>query len=166
MALRYAEGDFVCQECGSTRMEYDEALRGGFLSGFFSSFGVAPSGSGFPRLRITRGFPFTRRVGVGGFLAAGQQILLPHGTVHDCWDPLGLSAIDEVHGFRFWDFSSGVRVLVFSSGVPLLLFVRSGTRTRFCFLETDFVQEEHVDVSVFETQTKQGVKAYEVLGLS
>ena len=47
-------------------MEYDEALRGGFLSGFFSSFGVAPSGSGFPRLRITRGFPFTRRVGVRG----------------------------------------------------------------------------------------------------
>ncbi|CAE7934676.1 unnamed protein product [Symbiodinium necroappetens] len=71
MTLRYAEGDFVCQECGSTRMEYDEALRGGFLSG-------------------TANF--------------------------DCWDPLGLSATDE---------------------------------------------EEHVDVSVFETQTKQGVKAYE-----
>ena len=88
------------------------------------------------------------------------------GTVHDCWDPLGLSAIDEVHGFRFRVFSSGVRVLVFSSGVPLFFSFLSGTRTRFCCLETDFAQEEHVDVSVFETQTKQGVKAYEVLGLS
>ena len=54
-----------------------------------------------------------------------------------------------------------------SSGVSLLLFVfLSGTRTRFCFLATDFFQDEHVEVSVFETQTKQGVRAYEVLGLS
>ena len=83
-------------------MEYDEALRMGSFSRFFSSFGVAPSGSGSPRLRITRGFPFTRRVGVGGFPAAGQQILLPR--LWHCprlLGPLGLSAIDEVHGFRF-----------------------------------------------------------------
>ncbi|CAE7819562.1 unnamed protein product, partial [Symbiodinium microadriaticum] len=57
-----------------------------------------------------------------------------------------------VPGFGFWFSVRGCRCC---------FFLRSGTRTRFCFLETDFFQEEHVDVSVFETQTKQGVKAYE-----
>ena len=165
MTLRYAEGDFTCQECGSTRLEYDEALRGGFLSGFFSSFGVAPSGFGFPGLvRITRGFPFRRR---GGFPAAGQRILLPH--VWHCPRLLGLFGAQryrrgsrvQVPGFQFRGSGSG-----FQFGRAVVVFFLSGTRTRFCFLETDFVQEEHVDVSVFETQTKQGVKAYEVLGLS
>ena len=55
------------------------------------------------------------------------------GAVHDCWDPLGLSAIDEVHGFRFRVFSSGVRVLVFSSGVPLLLFFAFGDEDEVLF---------------------------------
>ena len=111
MTLRYAEGDFVCQECGSTRMEYDEALRGGFLSGFFSSFGVAPSGSGFPRLRITRGFPFTRRVGVGGFPAAGQQILIA-GTPWGSALPTRYTGSGSgflVPGFGFWFSVRGCR---------------------------------------------------------
>ncbi|CAE7651438.1 unnamed protein product [Symbiodinium microadriaticum] len=74
MTLRYTEGDFMCRECGSTRLEYDD----------------------------------------------NKLCCLTCGTVHDCWDPLGLSSIDE---------------------------------------------DEHVDVSLFQTQTKQGVKGYEVLGL-
>ncbi|CAE7222211.1 unnamed protein product [Symbiodinium microadriaticum] len=70
MTMRYAEGDFVCQECGSSRMEYDDS----------------------------------------------KFCCMSCGTVHDCFDPLGLSAIDE---------------------------------------------DDHVEVSVFETLTKQGVSAYE-----
>ena len=104
----------------------------GSFSGFFSSFGVAHD-------RVS----FHEKGGSGG--SSLQQdckfCCLSCGTVHDCFDPLGLSAIDEVQGFGFRVFSSGVRVLVSSSGVSLLLFVfLSGTRTRFCFLATDFFQ--------------------------
>ena len=45
MTLRYAEGFFACKECGSTRLEFDEALRGGLLQG-----SSVPSGSLLPVL--------------------------------------------------------------------------------------------------------------------
>ena len=122
----------MCQECGSSRMEYDEALRMGSFSGFFSSFGVAHD-------RVS----FREKGGSGG--SSLQQdskfCCMSCGTVHDCFDPLGLSAIDEVQGFGFRVVTSGVRVLVSSSGVSLLLFgFLSGTRTRFCFLATPSVR--------------------------
>ena len=107
-------------------MEYDEALRMGSFSGFFSSFGVAHD-------RVS----FHEKGGSGG--SSLQQdckfCCLSCGTVHDCFDPLmGLSAIDEVQGFGFRVFSSGVRVLVSSSGVSCcFLFFFRGRGRGFVF---------------------------------
>ena len=105
MTLRYTEGDFMCRECGSTRLEYDEAPRVGsfrvlqFLRGCSFWFW-------FPRLGITRLFHSTGRGGENP-QQDNKLCCLTCGTVHDCWDPLGLSSIDEVRGFRFRVFSSG-----------------------------------------------------------
>ena len=108
MTLRYAESDFACKECGSTRLEYDEALRGGLLQG-----SSVPSGSllpvlAFPGLGSREGF--LPREG-GDSPQDNKFCCLTCGTVHDCWDPLGLSSIDEVRGFGFS-----------VPGVPLLFF--------------------------------------------
>ena len=88
---------------------------GSFDSGCFSSFGVAPSGSGFPGLGSREGF--LPREGGASPQQDNKSCCFTCGTVHECWDPLGLSSIDEDRGFRCRAFSSGVRVLVFSSGV-------------------------------------------------
>ena len=103
MTLRYTIGDYLCSECGSDRLEYDQAARGGLLqcssvpSGFLLLVLVFPA---WDRERAS----FYRE---GGGLPQQDNkfCCFDCGTVHDAYDPLGLSSIDEdcvLSKFRFW----------------------------------------------------------------